>query len=125
MIFGSKRMAKTDSLAAAALRRDALQLRSLAHDLLRDYPRLADVPPPESSDPRTSSVAAGLVELLAQRQSQSPPAWCAEIGPLVEPFMLVQSAISMPRLRAQCEAESPAPLRQRNLYAPANFLTFA
>ena len=118
-------MATIDKLATAALEHDSLQTRALAQDLLRTYHELRDVPPPESRDPRVQTVAAALVELLAQRQSQEPPAWSAGFGPLDEPFHLLEAATRMPRLRAQCETESPLPLRKRNLYAPANFLTFA
>jgi hypothetical protein len=118
-------MAVIDQLAEAALEHDSLQTRALAQDLLRTYRELCDVPPPDSRDPRVQSVAAALVELLAQRRSQEPPTWSAGFGPLDEPFHLLQAATRMPRLRAQCETESPLPLRKRNLYAPSNFLTFA
>jgi hypothetical protein len=118
-------MPTVDQLAKAALERDSLQTRALAQDLLRTYHQLRDVPPPESRDPRVQSVAAALVELLVQRRSQASPEWSAGFGPLSEPFHLLEAATRMPRLRAQCETESPLPLRKRNLYAPSNFLTFA
>ena len=118
-------MATIDNLATAALQHDALQTRALAQDMLRTHRELRDVPPPDSRDPRVQSVAAALVELLAQRRSQAPPEWSAGFGPLSEPFHLLEAATRMPRLRAQCETESPLPLRKRNLYAPSNFLTFA
>jgi hypothetical protein len=118
-------MITIDRLAEAALRRDGLQLRALAQELLRTCPSLRDVPPPQSDDPRVRTTAAALIELLAHRRSQGPPSWSAKFGPLDVPFHLLESAARMPRLRAQCEAESPAPLRDRNLYAPSNFLAFA
>jgi hypothetical protein len=118
-------MLTIDLLAEAALGRDALQVRALARDLMRMHPQLRDVPPPQSLDPRVQTVAAGLIELLAENDSQKAPSWSTDIGGLKEPFHLLEAAARMPRLRAQCEAESPAPLRKRNLFAPSGFLTFA
>ncbi len=118
-------MVTLEQLAEAALNRDNLRLRSLAQDWLAQHPRLADVPRPRTSDPRLLSAAASLVELFAQRRRQDPPAWTREVGPLPEPFFLLESAASMKRLRALCETQAPEPLRKRRLYAPPNFLEFA
>lgn len=117
-------MAMIDSVAEAALARDALRLRAATIELLRCYSRICDVPPPESRDPSVQATAAGLIELFAERQFQPPPSWSADFGALDAPFHLLASAARMPRLRAECEAESPPPLRKRKLYAPSNFLTF-
>jgi hypothetical protein len=38
---------------------------------------------------------------------------------------LVDAAKRLPNLRLQCERESPEPLLRRNLFAPANYLTWA
>jgi hypothetical protein len=65
------------------------------------------------------------VELLAARQNQIPPAWTKDIGPLKEPFFMLESALTMKRLRALCETQSPEPMRKRLLYAPPHFLEFA
>jgi hypothetical protein len=118
-------MVTLEQLAEAALQRDSLRLRSLTQDLLREMPRLSDVPRPASANPRVLSTAAALVELLATRQGQTPPAWAREIGPLPEPFFLLEAAERMTRLRALCETQAPDPLRKRRLYAPPNFLAFA
>jgi len=118
-------MVTIEQLAEAALQRDSLRLRSLTQDLLHEMPRLSDVPRPASAEPRVLSTAAALVELLAARQKQNPPAWAREVGPLPEPFFLLEAAERMTRLRALCETQAPDPLRKRRLYAPPNFLAFA
>ena len=118
-------MPKLEDLAQAALTGDALRLRQLAHDWLRANPHLSDCPPPNSNDPRVPIIAAALIELFADRLNQQPPTWTAQIPSLANPLYLLKSAQTMPRLRAMCQAESPPPLRKRNLFAPANFLSFA
>jgi hypothetical protein len=118
-------MARVEQMAQAALAGEALLLRELALEWLRENPHLAASPAPVTEDPDVRVVAAGLVELLADRCGQPPPPWAAEVGGMREPRFLVESAKTMPRLRRLCEAESPLPLRRRGLFAPANFLSFA
>lgn len=118
-------MARLEDLAEAALAGDALQLRQLAQNWLRENPHLQICPPPRSDDPRITIVAAALIELFAERLNQKPPTWTAQIPGLPNPLYLLKSAQTMPRLRTMCQAESPPPLRKRNLFAPANFLSFA
>lgn len=114
-----------EQLATAALARDNLRLRGLAQDLLHSATPLNKLPRPTSRDPRLLSIAAAIVELLAARQGQKPPAWTKDIGALNEPFFLIESAARMKRLRELCETQSPEPMRKRRLYAPPNFLQFA
>jgi hypothetical protein len=118
-------MVHIEELAEAALAGDALRLRSLAHDWLRENPRIFDVAPPESSNPTIRVISAALVELLADRSHQPPPGWVHGIGSAESPLYLLKSAVTMPRLRKLCETESPWPLRRRNLFAPPTFLDFA
>lgn len=114
-----------EELARAALDGNALELRSLTQDWLRENPRIGNVPPPNTADPDLRVVAAALVELMAERASQSPPTWTGRVGAMRQPMFLLKSAATMRRLRQQCESESPAPLRRRRLFAPANYLCFA
>jgi hypothetical protein len=100
-------------------------LRSLVQDLFRAKVDLSRVPRPTTQDTRLLAITASLVELLALRQKQMPPAWTKEIGPLKEPFYMLESVESMKRLRALCESQSPEPMRKRKLYAPPHFLEFA
>lgn len=114
-----------EELAEAALHRDSLRLRSLVQDLVHANVDWSSLPRPTTEDSRLLAIAASLVELLAERQNQSPPAWTKEIGALNEPFFLVRSVETMRRLRVLCETQSPEPMRKRRLYAPPNFLEFA
>ena len=118
-------MTKIEEIAAVALERDSLQLRSLTQDYLRDNPSLVNEPRPEATDERTLSMSAALLELFAMRTNQSPPSWTADIGPVKEAFFLLKSATQMRRLRELCRTQSPEPLRIRRFYAPPDYLAFA
>jgi hypothetical protein len=124
-IYGRWLMVTIEQLAIAALNKDSLKLRSLYQDMISEAPRLFDCPRPQTDDLYVLVVAASLVELLAERLHQSPPAWTNDIGALPEPMHLLASAAKMKRLRILCETQSPEPLRKRGLYAPPNFLEFA
>ena len=115
-------MVTLEQLAEAALAGEALALRSLSQDWLRENPQIADCTRPCSIDPQVLAVAASLAELFADRAGQPPPHWSREIGPLAQPRYLVRAAETMKRLRRMCEVESPPSLRRRNLFAPAEFL---
>ena len=112
-------------LVRALLAHDALAARQWVADAARADVRWASVPLPPGLDPVGLAVAAGVVETLASRAHQRPPAWTASIGPAPEPVFLVRSAREMPRLRKMCEEEAPEPLRRRRLLAPPDFLTVA
>lgn len=118
-------MAQIEQLAQAALERDHLKLRSLVQDFARAKIEYSKLPRPVTSDIRLLVISAALTELLAQRNSQPPPAWTKEIGALQEPFFLLESASKMKRLRTLCETQSPEPMRKRLLFAPPHFLEFA
>lgn len=117
-------MATIEQLADAALRRENLQLRALAQELLHKSPCVTGWPRPATDDPRMLAAAASIAELLASRLQQSPPPWAREVEALQEPIFLLNYAATMPRLRALCLQESPEPLRKRGFYAPPNFLEF-
>lgn len=118
-------MDQIEQLALAALQRDHLKLRSLVQDLTRSKMDWSSVPRPSTQDTLLLAITASLVELLAFRQNQTPPAWTKDIGALKEPFFMLESATSMKRLRMLCETQSPEPMRKRLLYAPPHFLEFA
>ena len=118
-------MVRIEQLAEAALNQDALSLRSLTQDLLRDRPRLKDFPRPVAVDFKTLAASAALIELFAERTHQEAPTWTREIGALPEPIYLVKAAATMKRLRTLCELQAPEPLRKRGFYAPPNFLESA
>ncbi len=114
-----------EQMADAAINRDSLRLRSLVQDWVRSGTSASALKRPEKVDAKTLVFSAALAELLAERQGDNPPSWTREIGALAEPFFLVESAISMKRLRTLCETQSPEPMRKRRLYAPPHFLEFA
>ncbi len=118
-------MVQIEQIAQAALAGDSLQTRSLTQDFLREQKVLADVPKPQTTDARVLALSASLAELFAVRLSQAAPVWTKSIGGINEPVFLVKSALTMKRLRALCEAESPLPLRKRKFFAPPNYLEFA
>ena len=118
-------MEQIEQLAQAALERDHLKLRSLVQDLTREKVDWRNLPRPSTNDSRLLVVSAALVELLALRNKQTPPAWTKDIGSLKEPFFLLESAAGMKRLRVLCETQSPEPMRKRLLFAPPHFLEFA
>ena len=107
------------------MNRDGLRLRSLVQDLIRESPRLSECPQPQVSDTRLLIVAAGLVELLAERTGQLAPSWAATVGAMPEPTFLVAAADRLLSMRQLCEEESPEPLRKRGLFAPPQYLTWA
>lgn len=111
-----------ENIANAILTNDPLTARSLVQDWLRSAPVFASEPPPDTADVRARAVAAAIVELLAERAGQSAPSWTAAEGRLTSPLFLVDAAQHSPKLRARVERESPAPLRKRNLFAPASYL---
>jgi hypothetical protein len=118
-------MVSLEQLAEAVLQRNSLLARSLTQDFLRETESLSEVPPPNGNDERLLATAAAIVELFAARRNQAPPRWTQDIGPLAEPFFLVEAAERMKHLRTLCETQSPEPMLKRRLYAPPNFLVFA
>jgi hypothetical protein len=117
-------MVRIEDIARAALDYDALAVRDLIQELLRNQPDWSSLPRPVTVDENTLIVAAALLELLALRSGAEPAVWTREIGPAREPIHLVRTAATMPRTRARVEAESPEPLRKRNVFAPADYATF-
>lgn len=118
-------MINIDDLATAALNRDALRVRSLVQDFVQSGEKLTHLLPPTTQDARLLSVAAAVVELLAERTGQPAPSWTAGIGPVTEPMFLVAAAERLPSLKQLCQEESPEPLKRRRLFAPPNYLTWA
>jgi len=116
---------KVDQLAEAALKREALLVRSLAQDILREEKSFKQLPRPDTDDQRLLALAAALIELLAARQGEEPPDWTSEVGQMPEPFFLLEAAMTMRSLRELCETQAPEPMRRRRLYAPPNYLAFA
>jgi hypothetical protein len=100
---------------------DALAARQWVADAIGQNLRLSGLPMPQGLSPVEIAVAAGVVEMLAERWQQEPPPWTRDV-PGADPTFLVRAAATLPRLRRTCELEGPEPLRRRRLYAPPDFL---
>ena len=114
-----------EQIVQAALNQEALQLRSLIQQFLRNNPHFEELPVFNSEDPVKFALAAAIIELLAEQTKQVPPSWTIEAESLSEPMFLLKSAVKMKRLRQLCIEESPPPLKKRGFYAPPNYLSFA
>lgn len=112
-------------MAVALLGYDALLLRLYVQAWIRERPRFALMPKPETDDPRILVAAAALVELLAGRAGQPSPAWTAAVGALPAPFFVMRRAERPGFIHDLCLNESPEPLKRRNIFAPPNFLEMA
>ncbi|HUQ69333.1 MAG TPA: hypothetical protein VM165_07420 [Planctomycetaceae bacterium] len=119
---GNTAAERLSSLVRAILAGDALDARAYAQELC-ELP-LSGVPRPAMAEELELIVAAAVIELLADRLQQSPPAWTGTVNGCHEPLYLVASANRFPNLRRQCDLESPWPLRRRNLFAPGNYLSW-
>jgi hypothetical protein len=112
-------------LIIALLAGDALFARQWVADAARAQVAWDRIAAPVGLDPSGMAVAAGIVEMLAERAGHVPPSWTASVPPAPEPVFLVRAARSMPRLRQSCEENGPLGLRRRRILAPADFLTAA
>lgn len=84
--------------------------------------RWDEVEPPAGLDDRAMSVAAALVELLAERAGVNPPNWTSAVAGLGEPMYLDPNIETMPRTLEFAKQHAPTPLRKRNLFAMSDFL---
>lgn len=109
-------------MAEALLVRDDLRKRGLMQIWLRQSPQFSETPQPETDDPRVLIAAAALVEELAHRANQEPPAWSAHVGALPEPFFVMERAERPGFSRTLCLTEAPDSFKRRNIFAPPNFL---
>lgn len=112
-------------LVQALVHRDALRVRQWVADARRESLVWNEIPRPVGWSALELSVAAGVMELLAERSQQVPPPWTAMVGEAPVPVYLVSAAETMVRLRRSCETDGPESLRRRRIYAPPEFLTFA
>ncbi len=113
------------ALIEALMSFDVLRARQWVADATRMPISWSEVARPAGMDAEQLAVAAGVVELLAERSGQQSPSWTVEVGESPRRIYLVRAAKSMPRLRRLCEEEGPEPLRRRQIMAPPEFLSVA
>lgn len=78
-------------------------------------------PPDSCLDARLQSLCASSVEALCAECGRLPPAWCAGVPPLIQPWFVA----GIENLKAAALVESPAWFRQRNIFVLGNFLSRA
>jgi hypothetical protein len=110
-------------LVVAAVRFHDLTARQVMKDAAREDFSWSDAPAPDFPYERLRAVYAGLVELFAERQGRPPPAWTKDVGPAPKVLFLVRQAKHSKALRRMSEAETPAPLKSRNVRALADYLS--
>ena len=113
------------TLIEALMSFDVLSARQWVADAERLRISWSEVDRPDGMDAEQLAVAAGVVELLAERAGQAPPNWTSKVGESPKRIYLVRAAESMPRLRQLCEQDGPEPLRRRRIMAPPEFLSVA
>lgn len=108
-----------ERLATASLRRADVERRALWMELSEEAEAHL-LARPSVADNRVVALAAAYAELLAERQRCSPPTWVHDVSAVSEGVYLVErsSEAGLARMRAQ----SPEPLRRRNLFAPASYV---
>jgi|ERR1043165_3556028 hypothetical protein len=112
-------------LVAAILAGDMLTARQWVADARRQQVNWHTLPCPNNLKDREMTVAAGVVELFANRAGEKPPAWTETVGAERELVVLDPGLDKMPRSFAHAKAAGPEPLRKRNLVALPDFLVVA
>lgn len=101
---------------------DLLAARQWVADARRSRLEWSGCDRPRGLSEPEMAIAAGLAELLAERAGAMPPAWTATVGGNRDPLILDPGLETMPRTLKHAMAETPEPLRKRNIYAPHDFL---
>lgn len=112
-------------LVEAVLAGDLLTARQWVADARRERVHWHRLRCPDNLSSRELTVAAALVELLADRAGEEPPPWTHAVGAEQEPVVLDPGLDQMPRSLARAKAAGPEPFRRRNLLALPGFLDVA
>ncbi len=111
-------------LARALLAHHGATSGQLAMNLL-ELPAFGLIPKPDDVTERELVVCAALVELFAARRGEAAPDWVHAVGAWPEPIYLMGGYEKrFPKSAARWRREAPEPLRKRNVFAPAEFMTF-
>jgi len=112
-------------LVRALVLGDLLTARQWVTDAHRMNLDWETVPEPVDLNERHAAIAAGMVELFAERTGATAPAWTSRIGAVHELLILDPGLERMPRSFARAMANGPDALRKRNLVALPEFLEVA
>jgi hypothetical protein len=112
-------------LAHALVLGDLLTARQWVADARRLNVDWETIPEPVDLSDRHAAIAAGMVELFAERTGAAPPEWTSKIGAVNELLILDPGLERMPRSFARAMASGPEALRKRNLVALPEFLEVA
>jgi hypothetical protein len=112
-------------LVESLLRHDDLAARQWVKTAAREGVPFASVPRPEGLDTDGLAIAAGVLELLAERRGEPPPDWTRDVGPASREIWLSRYAERIPVLRERCLRFGPVPLRSRRVLALPDAFTIA
>jgi len=124
MTYGKQAM-EIEILVRAILAGDLIAAREWIADARRCDFSWNSVMRPVGLDTNELVVAAGLLELLAQRDGISAPAWTSGVQAASELIILDPGLERMRRTFERARTDGPEPLRRRNIVAPADFLKIA
>jgi hypothetical protein len=105
------------------MRRDDLVVRQWVADCIHERVTWTTLTAPVGLDRNELALAAALVEMMALKTGQPPPAWAMSAPAASETIYLIPK--SMPRTLKAAEQNSPEPMRRRHIVAPDTYLTIA
>jgi hypothetical protein len=114
-----------EDLVNAVMRGDLITAREWIADARRSNLQWEQIGRPERLNDRGLVVAAGLAELLAEREGTIAASWTEVIGGASEPLLLDPGLNEMPRSMQRAMTDAPESLRKRNLIALPDFLRIA
>jgi len=112
-------------LVRAILAGDLIAAREWIAEAQRCDLSWKSVGPPVGLDATELIVAAGLLELLAQRRGVPAPAWTSGVHAASDLIILDPGLERMRRTFERARTDGPEPLRKRNIVAPPDFLKIA
>lgn len=112
-------------LVRSILDGDLLSARQWVSDARREPLAWNTIAMPTGVSSKELTVAAAILELLADRSGDEPPSWTSTVGATQEPLILDPGLETMPRSYARAKDDAPGPLRRRNLVALPDFLDVA
>lgn len=102
---------------------DTMAVREWAHEARRRRDDLTNLSLPSGLTQEECALAAGVLEMLAERWDVPPPPWTSRIGPAEEEVWLTLHGRRIPELRERCQRHGPEPLRRRRILALPDFMS--